>query len=82
MRGCVKTRITYKCSVRFSDFTEAYFYAKLGRKPTTQELDTWSTNLAKSYSTAYAESEAALAASVLNVGLFVLNRLVLLSKQP
>ena len=44
------------------DFTEAYFYAKLGRKPTTQELDTWSTNLAKSYSTAYAESEAALAA--------------------
>ena len=41
------------------DFTEAYFYAKLGRKPTTQELDTWSTNLAKSYSTAYAESEAA-----------------------
>lgn len=29
------------------DFTEAYFYAKLGRKPTTQELDTWSTNLAK-----------------------------------
>ena len=41
------------------DFTEAYFYAKLGRKPTTQELDTWSTNLARSYSTAYAESEAA-----------------------
>lgn len=44
------------------EFTEAYFYSKLGRKPTTSELDIWSTNLALSYSTAWAEQEAALKA--------------------
>ncbi len=41
------------------DYTEAYFYAKIGRKPTSEELDVWATNLASSYSTEYAQSIAA-----------------------
>ena len=41
------------------DYTESYFYARLGRKPTQDELDIWSTNLANSYSSAYAQAIAA-----------------------
>jgi hypothetical protein len=40
------------------DYTESYFYARLGRKPTQDELDIWSTNLANSYSSAYAQAIA------------------------
>ena len=41
------------------DYTEAYFYAKIGRKPTSEELDVWATNLASSYSSEYAQALAA-----------------------
>lgn len=40
------------------EMVEGYFEAKLGRKPTEQELDTWSTNFASSYSVAYAQARS------------------------
>ena len=40
------------------DMVEGYFEAKLGRKPTEQELDTWSTNFASSYSVAFAQARS------------------------
>ena len=40
------------------EMVEGYFEAKLGRKPTEQELDTWSTNFANSYSVAFAQARS------------------------
>ena len=37
---------------------EGVFEARLGRKPTEEELDTWSTRFANSYSTAFAQNRA------------------------
>lgn len=42
------------------DMTEAWFQEKLGRKPTAEELNDWSTKFADSYSESYKEGRAAL----------------------
>ena len=38
------------------EMVEGVFEARLGRKPTEEELDTWSTRFANSYSTAFAQN--------------------------
>jgi len=40
------------------EMVEGYFEAKLGRKPTEEELDIWSTNFASSYSVAFAQARS------------------------
>ena len=40
------------------EMVEGVFEARLGRKPTQEELDTWSTRFANSYSTAFAQNRA------------------------
>tara|TARA_R110002020_G_scaffold204644_3_gene408905 strand:+ start:3017 stop:4441 length:1425 start_codon:yes stop_codon:yes gene_type:complete len=40
------------------DMVEGYFEAKLGRKPTEEELDKWSTTFGLSYSTAWEQDRA------------------------
>ena len=40
------------------DMVESWFQAKLNRKPTAAELDTWSTRFANSYSIAFAQQRA------------------------
>ena len=40
------------------DMVEGVFEAKLGRKPTAEELDKWSTRFADSYSIAYNQNRA------------------------
>ena len=40
------------------EMVEGVFEARLGRKPTEEELDTWSTRFANSYSTAFAQNRA------------------------
>ena len=40
------------------DMVEGYFEAKLGRKPTEEELDKWSTTFGLSYSTAWKQDRA------------------------